>query len=84
MPVGGGDDDVDSSDDTNNRLFDFVVCATSGGPTGPTVRNTTAQAGDAPAAATLGTDSPEVLCLCGKPAPHVAGKLDNSLYAAWL
>ena len=83
MPVGGGDDDVDSSDDTNHRLFDFAGCATSGGPTGPTVRTTTAQAGDAPAAATLGTDSPELLCLCGKPAPHIAGKRDASVYSAW-
>ena len=83
MPVGGGDDEVDSSDDSNNRLFDFMVGASSGGPTGPTVGNTTAQGGDAPAAATVGTDSPEVLCLCGKPAPHIAGKLDATVYAAW-
>ena len=83
MPVGGGDDEVDSSDDTNNRVFDVVFGASSGGPTGPTVRNTTAQGGDAPAAATLGTDSPEMLCLCGKPAPHIAGKYDASVYAAW-
>jgi hypothetical protein len=83
MPVGGGDDEVDSSDDSNDRIFDFTVAASSGGPTGPTVRNKTAQGGDAPAAATLGTDSPEVVCLCGKPAPHVAGKLDKGVYTAW-
>ena len=83
MPVGGGDDEVDSSDDSNDRIFDFTVAASSGGPTGPTVRNKTAQGGDAPAAATLGTDSPEVVCLCGKPASHVAGKLDKGVYTAW-
>ena len=82
MPVGGGDDEVDSSDDSNDRIFDFTVAASSGGPTGPTVPNKTAQGGDAPAAETLGTDSPEVVCLCGKPAPHVAGKLDKGAYTA--
>jgi len=75
MPSGGGDDEGDSSDDNNNRLFDFVVRSTS-------TPHTTAQAGDAPAGATLGTDAPEVLCLCGKPAPHIAGKPDATVYAA--